>query len=293
MNIYSYYGHATDVCLPSGELRIGIVPKESMYINRTGCGLQARMPNKFGKILIQKKYQKPLEDPVKYKKLWDEFLGSEIEIHNEDEEFVESRFFPLGFYPNYRPGHFMIYISGMRNAESFQQTFTKQVFPNDASISREIVLQSFEGAIYPTKKVLDETFLKETYTAEELDAISKRLSIRTLKLIKYYPGKHFNFLCRTAHRSCKEAIFRHRAISAKRHRTELETIRRTLMFEKDETHVEEFLKSLSPSFFTSIHRNDLVQLEKEIPKEHLPYLQTLYTLVPGKTRKSRMSESQI
>jgi hypothetical protein len=287
MNIYSYYGHATDICLPSGELRIGIVPKESMYINRTGCGLQARMPNKFGKILIQKKFQKALEDPVHHKKVWDEFLGSEIEIHKEDEAFVESRFFPLGFYPNYRPGKCMIYVSGMRNKDSFATKFTKQIFPNDASISREIVLQSFEGAIYPTKRELSETFRKETYTVEELDAISKTLSIRIVKLIQYYPGIHFNFLCRTAHRSCKEAVFRHRANSARHHHTELETIRRTLMFEKHETNVEEFLSSLPPSFYTNIDRNDLVQLEKDIPKEHLPYLQKLYPLVPNKTRKSR------
>ena len=283
MNIYSYYGHGSDVCLPSGLIKLNNVPKDCTYINRTGCGLQARMGHRFGDMLIRKKLRTVLANPFENRGILGEMVGGEVEIHPEGDDFVESRFYPLGFYPEFRPGSFMIFLSGMRDSESFTSFPTKagklqypqQVFPNDAIVPKSVILQSFEGAIYPTPAVVRSTFTKDSYTMAELDVLSKTLSIHISKLMKRYPGIHYNLLCRSASPTCKEAILKQRALSATKFRTQLNAVRRTLKFEKNVKNVEKFLGDQPKSFYKNLN---LVKLEGEIPAERIPYLRKLYDL---------------
>jgi hypothetical protein len=116
-------------------------------------------------------------DPQKasHKRTIEQFLKGEIEIHTEGADIVESMYNPMGLYKS-KPGQFTIFLSGMRMMRSFasfpvQQgklQYRFQNFPMDSRVPREVILQAFEGAIYPSPKTVQTTFVKASYSHKEL-----------------------------------------------------------------------------------------------------------------------------
>ena len=297
MNVYSYFGHAGDICISTGDLKLATVPKHCTYVARTGCGLVALVNQTFGNLLVDPTIHNALQNPFQSsnKQTIEAFLDEEIEIHTENTEIVESMYNPLGLYSG-KGNTFTIFLSGLRNAESFE-TFPKrggklnypfQNFPKGSRVPKEVIVQSFEGAIYPTQATIRKTFVKDSYSEQELESIAKELKRSTVELMKQYPGVHYNLLCRSVHESCTKAAIKRRLISAYKFDTQFDTLQRTLLHEENEKNIEAFLQQLPEAFYENVDMASLMKLQAKLPTNRKKYIQYIvnkyHTLFPEKRK---------
>ena len=295
MNVYSYYGHAGDICISNGDLKMAKVPKNSTYVARTGCGLVALVDQSFGNLLVDPVLRNALQRPqdATKKKTIETFIGEEIEIHEPNTEIVESMYNPLGVYEG-KKGTFTIFLSGMRDEKSFKNfgvhngklDYSFQTFPKGSRVPKRILLQSFQGAIYPSKQTVLRTFVKDSYSQQELERIAKDLKRSVVELMREYPGIHYNLLCRSVHESCRKAALKRRIFSAYQFDTQFETLQRTLKYEDNDKNIESFLQQLPEAFYQNLDKVALLQLQKDVPPTRRKYIEYILnkrrTIVPEK-----------
>lgn len=296
MNVYSYFGHAGDICISSGKLKVADVPKGNMYVTRSGCGLVAMVNHSFGSLLVDTNTSTALFDPRKKanKQTIEQFLGGEVEVHKEGDDIVESMYNPLGLY-KHKSGKITIFLSGLRNMNSFKNFPVKngklqyefQHFEPNTRVPKQVILQSFEGAIYPTKATVAKTFTSASYSVEQLDKIAEQLRKPVLQLMKQYPGIHYNLLCRSIHETCKKAAVDRRLISASKYGTQFDTLKRTLLLESNVKDIEAFIKSLPTSFYDNINIGSLYELQKELPMNRKKYITQIIESIPKKVSKKK------
>ena len=190
MKLYQYFGHSSDYCDEKGTMYITEVPKGSMYINKTGCGLINYMNGaKFAELFIDPELKRATRDPVRHTDSLAKFCESDIVIHKAGDDFVEAIYYPLAIFPM-RRGEFLLFLSGMRDSEYFSKMTpqTNQIkylrYQPGEMVLQKTIVEVFSGALYPTQAMVKKVFTKSEYSYEQLQVLGKELQIPILRLIQ-------------------------------------------------------------------------------------------------------------
>jgi hypothetical protein len=251
-NVYIYFGHASDICYKNGDLALTPVPNDTYYVSKSSCGLVTTVRGLDENLYVDASgaLQRP-ETPA-HKKLLETRFDSALEIHKPGEEIVESRYNSFGFYPPFKKGMeiFMIYNSGLRHYSAANDYKRIKVplreFKLTDLVPKDVIFESYKGAIFPDTETLTKVFTKDFYTYEDLIKLSKNDDLRTpvKKLINRYKGIHYMLLCREIHESCKKEAFKRRLYSAEKHDTHWNTFKRIMRFERDKKNIEKYMSAI-------------------------------------------------
>ena len=252
-NVYIYYGHGYDVCKQnSDKLAITTVPENSYYVSKSACGIVSTLDGYYQNLYVDASGSlvNP-EDPI-HKKLLEKKLDSELEIHKPGDEIVDSYYYSLGFYPPYKNkgDEFVIAFSGLRhysaNKKYVRKNFGFKKYKLTDLVPKKVLLESYEGAIFPDKETVQRLVTKDFYSYDDLKKLSQNneLNILVRHLILWHKGIHYMLLCRNTSEFCKKAAFKRRLYSAEKHGTHWNTMKRLLRFANDDQNVKNHIAAL-------------------------------------------------
>ena len=279
MKLYQYFGHSTDRCDEDGKMIISEVPKGSMYINKTGCGLINYMNGyKFAELFINPELKQATKNPEENTQIMADFCESEIVIHKEGDDFVEAMYYPFGIFPS-RGGDFLLFLSGFRDSEYFSNMkmgthgLNYKKYSSGQLVPKKVIQELFAGALYPTQAMVSKTFTKAEYSFEELQTLGKELKIPISNLLQKYPGIHYNFLCRAVSNHCMEDALQRRIASAKKYRTQLNTLIRTILYEEQERNIKRFMDKMKsdPTFLEGVNILEIMYHRDQAPQDRKKY----------------------
>ena len=282
-DVYIYYGHGSDICYKSGALVITTVPKDACYVSKSACGIVTSNIGLDENLYIDVSGALVSPELPDHKNLLEKRFDSALEIHKPGDEIVESYFNSFGFYPNNKKGGenlFMIAVSGLRHYSTLnnyvKMNFGRKKYNRTDLVPKNIILESYEGAIFPDKETIHKIFVKDLYSFDDLKQISKNpeLKIPVRTLLNRYKGIHYMLLCRNIHESCKEAAFKRRLYSAEKHGTNWNTLKRVLRFANDEQNIEKHMAVIKNKGI-KIPKEEILNMYTKIPIDRQKYLDAL------------------
>lgn len=263
--IYFYHGHGSTVCDDYGFPIKKIVPDNCIYITQTVCGIVNTLKRSIIEAFLDESYAHVWRDPVgnlnELKKIFtlDNRLNVEgLHVHMPGCSYIETSYTPLGYHDlkeNYNIDQHRLEFSGIMSLEA-AHTVPKDNpyiegidFPHTDLVDLDIVKNSFDYTFYPGLEMSEEevplSSITDTIylfpiedTKVKIDDVILQASkvsdyVKVSDIMSYYPGIHFNFLCRSfgkedgkCGRITKRALTRRRRHSAVVQNTVYNTFRK-------------------------------------------------------------------
>jgi hypothetical protein len=203
-------GHAGDVCLDNGKLEELIVPPNCVYVTFTVCGLVAIEYIKIFQKFFHPENKVYLDDPIKYENELEKIFGQNIHVHKPKSTYINSTYYPTGYYTQYNPTEDLYLMSGVVPIDGKSQFIPDRLLIpyNDTRGLAQTIPKFFKYSIFPTEEYVKNKYRDATRKVDYYDSkrvlteVHRDIIITQKELFELRPGVYYNPLCRVVTKAC-------------------------------------------------------------------------------------------